>query len=428
LAVLGEDHASRVEVSNIPVYNAVRRELLFDVAAATEPPVATAMVAVETETSMLEDTPKVNNQVNEGVIDAQDGGMEDVVNNGSQIDNSDGDQWATKDFVQKEIDLVVGLVEKQFEQMLEATMRPWQIWAEWVHGVIEKTESNMAKLTSRIDGIEKVLKGGVQQQVHSQSQGVDVVKVETDGILLQMSPQSMGTQDYFGANGVGQPIIGGLSTSPPTRTISAVGQSYHGHGGVGGPQMQALVSAPALLALQQNMKVPYFDGCEGKWIPFLKEWNKWSAYSLVGAPPQLEDVWKRDLFLTCLHKTLREHYENLISLNPSTTFNNIMEDIKKQFGMDNPHYFRNEWENVHLKVDDKLNLADFLLWKSRYLTARSFVQDFTDQEDLDLVLKNLPQVWREKVLQQEAKDAEKKWVVKVLGSNASEEFLKISFE
>ena len=56
------------------------------------------------------------------------------------------------------------------------------------------------------------------------------------------------------------------------------------------------------------------------------------------------------------------------------------------------------------------------------------MQDFTDQEDLDLALKNLPQVWREKVLQQEAKDAEKKWVVKVLGSKASEEFLKRSFE
>ena len=124
LAVLDEGHASRVEVSDIPVQNAVRRELLFDVAAATEPPVATAMVVVKTETSMLEDTPKVNNQVNEGVIDAKDGGMEDVVNNGSQIDNFDGDQWATKDFVQKEIDLVVGLVEKQVEQMLEAIMIP----------------------------------------------------------------------------------------------------------------------------------------------------------------------------------------------------------------------------------------------------------------------------------------------------------------
>lgn len=81
-----------------------------------------------------------------------------------------------------------------------------------------------------------------------------------------------------------------------------------------------------------------------------------------------------------------------------------------------------------MKVDGKLTLTDFLLWKSRYLTARSLVQDFTDQEDLDLVLKNLPQVWKERILQKEAKDAEKKYLVKIVGSNASEDFLKKSFE
>ena len=148
---------------------------------------------------------------------------------------------------------------------------------------------------------------------------------------------------------------------------------------------------------------------------------------MVGAPTQLEDVWKRDLFLTCLHKNLKEHYENMIALRPSTTFNEVMEDMEKAFGMDNPHYFRQHWENVKLKFEGKLTLAEFLLWKSRYLTARSLVQDFTDQEDMDMVLKNLPQVWREKVLQQEAKEAERRWIVKIVGSTASEESLKKSF-
>ena len=110
-----------------------------------------------------------------------------------------------------------------------------------------------------------------QVQLPKPQSGGEVVKVETDGVVLQMSPQAPGSRDYFGAVGPGQPLVGGVESGAPSKLVRAVGQGWGGHG-VGSPPMQALVSAPALLALQQNMKVPYFDGSEGKWIPFLKEW------------------------------------------------------------------------------------------------------------------------------------------------------------
>ena len=154
-------------------------------------------------------------------------------------------------------------------------------------------------------------------------------------------------------------MFDGSTNSTPSRSIRAVGNGFTGQGGVANTNLPTLVPAPALLALQQNMIVPYFDGTEGRWIPFLKEWSKWSAYSLVGVPPQLEDLWKRDLFLTCLHKNLKEHYENLITLNPAMTYNALFDDLERSFSMDNPHYFRSEWEKLQFKSNEKLTLAEF---------------------------------------------------------------------
>ena len=90
---------------------------------------------------------------------------------------------------------------------------------------------------------------------------------------------------------------------------------------------------------------------------------------------EVEKIWRRDLFVNCLHANLKEHYENLIAMKATMTFEEIFADLEKQFALDNPNFFREEWKKVTLRADAQMKLTDFLLWKSRYLSARSQVQD-----------------------------------------------------
>lgn len=83
---------------------------------------------------------------------------------------------------------------------------------------------------------------------------------------------------------------------------------------------QVFLGSAALQVLQKQCKVPNFDGKPENWLQFVRDWDKWSANSLMGGPPLYLEVMKRDLFVTCLHRVLREHYENLIVLKPSMTF------------------------------------------------------------------------------------------------------------
>ena len=54
-------------------------------------------------------------------------------------------------------------------------------------------------------------------------------------------------------------------------------------------------------------------------------------------------------------------------------------------------------------------------FESNFEVAKSRVQDWTEQEEVDLLMKQLPMGWRIKVLQRKAKEAESRNVVKMMG-------------
>ena len=44
----------------------------------------------------------------------------------------------------------------------------------------------------------------------------------------------------------------------------------------------------------------------------------------------------RDLLVSCLHRVLKDHYENLIVLKPGITYKEIFGDLERRFQVDNP--------------------------------------------------------------------------------------------
>ena len=127
---------------------------------------------------------------------------------------------------------------------------------------------------------------------------------------------------------------------------------------------------------------------------------------------------QRDLLLTRIHKNLRERYQDEILRWPATTFQEVWEDLQKNFGVDSPHFWKQEWLKVRLdKMDGKVTLASWKLFQSQFLSALGRVADYTDSEVAERVLKQLPKHWVDKVLHREAKEAQTKFTSKIEGAN-----------
>ena len=242
-----------------------------------------------------------------------------------------------------------------------------------------------------------------------------------DGIPIEMSPQKSITGDYFGG-ATFNPSMAMVPFASPgessVRDVAAFGPA----GGYAkkssfAPKPQTMVTGhtPALLALQQAAKVPYFDGDDRHWVEFARDWVKYSAYALIGAPDgPMGNVLKRDILINCLHGVLRKRYEARILAQPNLTFEEVWKDLEDHYQVDDPHRWRREWGQVYLaQRGEEIKLKDLLFFESAFETAKSMVSDWTKQEELDLLLRQIPTGWRRKVLKAEAKAAESKHVLKV---------------
>ena len=56
------------------------------------------------------------------------------------------------------------------------------------------------------------------------------------------------------------------------------------------------------------------------------------------------------------------------------------------------------------------------------------VQDFTDEQDVELVMKTLSNFWRDKVIKHQAKEGEQRFLGKLSGTQMGEEQLKTTLE
>ena len=125
--------------------------------------------------------------------------------------------------------------------------------------------------------------------------------------------------------------------------------------------MMVTGATPALLALQSNMKTPFFDGDERRWPQLTRDWQRYVAYMILGAPEGvIGDVWKRDLLVSCLHSVLGRRYQSMVLAKPGLSFNDIWRDLEKHFAIDDPHHWRAQWESVEL-----LHSGEIILFSKR---------------------------------------------------------------
>ena len=100
----------------------------------------------------------------------------------------------------------------------------------------------------------------------------------------------------------------------------------------------------------------------------------------------------RDLLLTRVHNILRDQLREMINKKPSMTFQEVYDHLQKYFSVDDPHFWRRKWQEVKLKVqqNDKIELSELLLFRAKFETALAKVVDYTDNDVIEAVLKNLP--------------------------------------
>jgi len=133
-------------------------------------------------------------------------------------------------------------------------------------------------------------------------------------------------------------------------------------------------------------------------------------------PGPMQEIWKRDLLIQCLQGTLKEKYLAQVEVQPRTTFEEVWKELEKSYQIDNPHYWRDKWMRVQLvKYGENVSLKEWLLYRAAHEAARRQVSDYTTMEEVDMVLKQLPAGWRRKVIQQEAKENNNQYRVKLSG-------------
>jgi len=242
----------------------------------------------------------------------------------------------------------------------------------------------------------------------------------TEGTLVEDIPEGrMLSGGYFTGGEAGS--MGGADREVHVNhlMLGAPGQQFRQQGTLMG-------TSPALLALQASVRVPYFDGDENKWAEFEEDWERYAPYALLGIPEgQVGNVWKRDLLINCIHGVLRNKYKATILRTPSLTFTDVWEELVKLFRIDNPVHWRRRWGNVQLsRSGEDIKIQDWIFFESSFEVAKSRVQDWTEQEEVDLLMKQLPWGWRKKVLQREAKEAQSRNVVKMMGKLILEKVIR----
>ena len=103
---------------------------------------------------------------------------------------------------------------------------------------------------------------------------------------------------------------------------------------------------------------------------------------------------QRNLLLTRFHPTLRDRFREEITKRPAMAFQEVWDDLAAKFNVDNPHFWKQRWEEVKLvKVDGKITWSNGKLYQSKFEVTLSKVSQWTDLEVVDVIMKQLPHGW-----------------------------------
>jgi hypothetical protein len=125
------------------------------------------------------------------------------------------------------------------------------------------------------------------------------------------------------------------------------------------------------------------------WRHFAAQWQQYEKYMLLGMPAgEITDMIRRDTLVSCLQGALHRRQVGELQMRPHLTFQEIWTQLARTYEVDDPHAARRRWQAIRLnRAGDSISLQNFLTFSTEFKLANQQVSDWTDQEVLDLVLK-----------------------------------------
>ena len=355
-----------------------------------------------------------------------------------------GEEWVTWAAMEKHLAGFMLQVEEMMDSkvgLMADEMIAWRVDIENENLSIRREQVRLARVVEDLEGRLRLREGEPRQFPTSERKPA----TQAEETRLPSTP-TVGSMKRIEAKKTAFSTEGKLVEHIPEERMLSGGYFAGGEAGSAGTDREAQVNhltlgapglqarqqgmltgtSPALLALQASVRVPYFDGDENRWAEFEEDWERYAPYALLGVPEgHVGEVWKRDLLINCLHGVLRNKYKSTILRTPSLSFMDVWEELTKLFRIDNPVHWRRKWGNVQLtRSGEDIKIQDWIFFESNFEVAKARVQDWTEQEEVDLLMKQLPMGWRRKVLQREASEAESRHVVKMMGKQIPEKAVR----
>ena len=202
---------------------------------------------------------------------------------------------------------------------------------------------------------------------------------------------------------------------PPPPSISASYCDHHVQmvetmpGGIAGGYVH-----PLLMGVQ-SQRPSLVQKYQGGWTTFAKKWEQHMHVLLAcnrGNP--IPDMLLLQYLKQCLDASDQLLLENLLERNPRLPFQEFWDHLSTLYDCDTQAQQKLAWERVRLPKGE-LTLDKWLSFLREFHLRRDRVEERTPQEEYKLLLRNLPEVWQRRVIEEEGRRARTTWLVRMTG-------------
>ena len=245
--------------------------------------------------------------------------------------------------------------------------------------------------------------------------------------VLQGLAQSIHAQEE-------RPFQGGLKPKgaflPPKAQSShgwdAQVNMIHGAGSVGG-HTTGMATGFLHPMLSGNLQIrPSLEAKhQGGWKTFAKRWSQWMVcMQACNGDFQMPEAILLENLKGALDSTDQKLLELRREQNPSLTMGEFWQELQSLYDKDSAAQNRLAWESTRLPQGE-LSLDRWLEFLREFQLKRDRVEDRTDHEEYQILMKTLPPYWQKEVVREEAKRGRGKWLVRMTNIPTSKTLLQL---
>ena len=168
---------------------------------------------------------------------------------------------------------------------------------------------------------------------------------------------------------------------------------------------------PLMTQVMLSANKPRFQGTVIQFPEFQRQWKEYCKI-LRTIQPGMPEGQLLVLFKDCLDSTTASQLRREMENNPRLTVTTYMKTLAKTFGQDASGQARQAWCNVKLNLrGDCLDWNTWREFQQQFEVASERVDDKAEREEFDMLFKQLPIFWQDKVVRDGHKrTAGKHWV------------------